>query len=157
MKSTAIEQMKAGEVEAVSRLVVSAIRKGFSGFYSSEVVDAVAQGNSVDAIRKHGPKQTNYVMHAGDRIVGMIGLKRNEIGHLFVHPREAGRGLGRMLAEFARKKIRDVGYAEMVVHASLNAIGFYNRCGFTEQARGSFAVGDDLFLDYVRMTSKAGE
>ena len=152
MSAITIEPIKVSEVEEISRLVVSSIRAGLSAFSPAEVIGALVEGNSPEAIRRHAPKQTDYVMHSDDRFLGMIGLKRNEIGHLFVTPAESGKGLGRRLVNFAHKTFRDAGQTEMVVLASLNAIGFYGRCGFTEQSRGSFAVGDGLELNYVRMT-----
>ena len=157
MNTSTIEPMAGNDVEEVSDLVVSSIRKGFAGSYAPDVIDAVARGNSIDAVRKHTPVQTDYVMRSGDLILGMIGLKRNEIGHLFVSPAQSARGVGRRLVDFARKTCRDVGHTEMIVLASLNSDGFYRRCGFTETARGSFVVGDDLQFDYVRMICKIGE
>jgi len=148
--------MKAAEVAAVSRLVIASIRQGFAGSYSPATIEAVTLGNSVEAISRHAPRQTDYVLRSESRIVGMIGLKRNEIGHLFVHPAESARGHGRMLVDFARKTFLDMGHAEMVVLASLNSVGFYARCGFAERARGSFDVGDGLPLEYVRMTCEIG-
>lgn len=153
MNTILIEPMTVGEVEEVSRLVVASIRKGFAGSYSPGVIEAVVRGNSVDAVRGHAPKQVDYVLRSEGQLLGMIGLKRNEIGHLFVHPAASGRGLGRALVDFACRTFQGSGYAEMVVLASLNAIGFYTRCGFMELGRGNFPVGEGLLLDYVKMNA----
>ena len=147
-----IQPMRSEEAEEISRLIVASVREGLSTRYSPEVVEGLARGNGVEAVRNHGPKQTDYGLHSGDRIVAMIGLKRNEVGHLYVHPAHYRKGLGRTLVEFATKKFREAGYKDMMVMASLNAVDFYKRCGFTEQSHGSFKVGAGLDLEYVRMT-----
>jgi GNAT superfamily N-acetyltransferase len=154
MKTITIEAIKVEEVEAVSRLVIDSVRKGLAGFYRPSVIEALASGNSPAAIAGHAPKQINYCLYrqGKEKLLGMVGLKRNEIGHLFVDPTEYGNGLGRQLINFARQKFKDAGYSQMLVLSSLNAIDFYSHFGFTEQDRGSFSVGDDLKLDYVRMT-----
>jgi len=157
MNSITIEPMRAGDAEEVSRLIASSVRNGFSGFYTPQVIEAVVRGNSTEAVCTHAPGQTDYVACSSGRILGMIGLKHNEIGHLFIRPEESTKGLGRLLVDFARKEFKKAGYAEMFVLASLNSVGFYKHCGFAEETRGSFSVGDGLHLDYVRMTCTTGE
>jgi putative acetyltransferase len=151
-----IRPMLPGEAGEVSRIIVAAIRAGLPGHYAPEVVEALAAGNSPEAVAGHAPKQTDFVLVRGGRAVAMIGLKRNEIGHLFVDPACAGRGIGAALVAFAAAEFRRAGHADMVVLASLNARGFYSRCGFVEESRGSFPVGQGLSLDYVRMRSPLG-
>ncbi|MFC1672262.1 GNAT family N-acetyltransferase [Planctomycetota bacterium] len=151
-KAITIREMRPEEAAQVSELVASSVREGLPGSYPADVVEALARANSTESVSKHAPKQTDYVLRSGVPILAMIGLKRNEIGHLFVHPKERGKGLGRMLVEFARTTFQDAGYETMFVLASLNAVGFYGKCGFTEEGRGSFPIGDGLHLDFVRMT-----
>jgi predicted N-acetyltransferase YhbS len=81
----------------------------------------------------------------------MIGLKRNEIGHLYVDPSCGGRGIGGALAAFAVEAFLRAGYDHAIMLGSLNAASFYARCGFVEESRGSFLIGGGLNLDYVRM------
>lgn len=148
--------MRPGEAGEVSRVIVAAIRSGFAPGYSPEVVEAAARGNSPEAVLAHAPKQVDYVLAGDAGVIAMIGLKRNEIGHLFVDPAHAGRGTGRRLVDFARAKFRAAGYRDMFTLASLNAVGFYERCGFRAEGRGSFSVGKGLELEYVRMRAALG-
>ena len=52
---------------------------------------------------------------------------------------------------FAASTFRAAGFADMIVHASLNAVGFYERCGFVREGEGSFKVGEGHDLDYIRL------
>ena len=146
-----IHPMCESQAEAASALVRAAIRAGFAGHYSAEVVEATAAANTAEFLRGLAPQQTNYVLVEDGAVVGMIGLKKNEVGHLFVHPDHHGRGHGRRLVAFAAEAFRAAGHADMVVFSSLNAEGFYAKCGFVREGEGSFDVGPDLLLAYVRM------
>ena len=147
----AIRPMLPSEAGEVSRVIAAAIRAGLSGHYAPEVIEALVAGNSPEAVAAHAPKQTDFVYVRGGRIAAMIGLKRNEIGHLFVEPSCAGCGIGSELVSFAAGEFRRAGYDHMMVLSSLNAAGFYAQCGFVDESRGSFPVGRGLNLDYVRM------
>jgi len=148
----AIETMRVDEAEEVSRLLVASIRHGLNGYYAPQVIEALALANDTVAVLKHAPKQTDYVARLDGRMIGMIGLKRNEIGHLYVLPEEQGRGAGRALVDFARRTFLAAGHREMFVLAALNAVGFYGRCGFVEHSRGSFNLANGLPLEFVKMT-----
>ncbi len=151
-----IRPMRPQDVDRVSELIVAAIRAGLPGSYPADVLAGLIDGNSPTAVSAHAPKQVDYVCEQAGRIVAMIGLKRNEIGHLFVDPQVARRGIGRRLVAFAAEQLRAAGRPDMIVLSSLNAVGFYANCGFVEQARGSFEVGDGLPLEYVRMRAELG-
>ncbi len=146
-----IRPMLPSEAEAVSELIVTAVRKDLPGWYDPEVVEGLAAGNSPDAVRSHGPKQTDYVYLVDGRIVGMVGVKRNEIGHLYVAVECARRGIGRKLVAFAADLFGQAGWEDMFVYASLYAVGFYERCGFAAEGRGSFPVGGGAELEYVQL------
>jgi predicted N-acetyltransferase YhbS len=146
-----IRPMESADVDRVSEVIVAAVRADLPARYPPDVVAGLAAGNDPRAVAGHAPKQADYVCLHDGRIVAMIGLKRNEIGHLFVEPAAAGRGVGRRLVRFAVEQFRQAGYADMIVLSSLNAVGFYARCGFVEEGRGSFPVGENLPLEFVRM------
>jgi len=146
-----IRPMRDEEAEQASTVIRAAVRTHLPAAYSPEVVDALATVNSGEFLLSLAPKQTNYVLADGGVVLAMMGLKNNEIGHLFVHPDHAGRGLGRRLIEFAAATFRAAGFADMFVHASRNAVGFYQRCGFTIDGEGSFDVAPGLPLQYVHL------
>jgi len=135
----------------VSEIIASAVRAHFPGHYTDEVAAALISRNRPEDILGHAPKQLDYVCEHDSRIVAMIGIKKNEIGHLFVDPAAEGLGIGRHLVEFAVADIRSRGYADLFVLSSLNAVGFYERCGFAREKGGSFDVLPGLPLPYVRM------
>jgi GNAT superfamily N-acetyltransferase len=146
-----IRAMMPGEAGEVSRIVATAVRADLPAAYAPDVVEALAASNGPEAIARHPPKQTDYVYERSGRLAAMLGLKKNEIGHLFVHPDFARQGIGRRLVAFAADTFRRAGFPDMIVLASLNAAAFYARCGFVEESRGSFDVAPGLPLPYVKM------
>ena len=146
-----VRVMDPSEAGVVSELIAASIRAKLPQVYPPEVVEVLAQANHPRGVVNHLAKQTDYVALVDGQIVGMAGLKRNEIGHLYVAPQHVGRGVGTALVRFAAEMFRRAGYDHMIVLASLNAAGFYERCGFVEESRGRFNVGDGLPLEYVRM------
>lgn len=79
------------------------------------------------------PMADTTVYESDGRVVGFVALVGNEVGAIFVHPNEHGRGIGRALMDRARS-MRP--YLELDVFED-NAIGraFYDAFGFTEIAR----------------------
>ena len=53
-----------------------------------------------------------------------------EIKGLYVSPESAGKGIGKMLMRELEKRARDRGCKLLVLASSLNAVGFYESCGF---------------------------
>ena len=154
--SIPIRPMRAEDAAEASRVIAAAIRSGLAGCYPPATVEALVAANSPKALLAHAPKQTDYVLLLGGRVAAMIGLKKNEIGHLFVDPAHAGRGLGAELVAFAANLFRKAGYGDMVVLSSLNSVGFYARQLFAEDGRGSFAAGPGAEVAYVRMRRRLG-
>jgi predicted N-acetyltransferase YhbS len=142
------------EADQVSQVIVASIRAALPSHYSQAAVDGLVAGNSPAEVLTHGPKQTDYVYELDGRIVAMLGIKRNEVGHLFVDPAFAGKGIGRTLVDFAAGQFRKAGYTDMIVMASLNAADFYARCGFVAESSGSFPVGDNVPLAFIKMRAK---
>ena len=143
--------MDESEVDAVSEMIIASIRADLPACYAPEVVEGLVAGNAPEVVRSHGPKQKDYVYIEDGQIVGMVGVKRNEIGHLYVLPEWSRRGIGRILVEFAAELFRQGGYEDMMVMGSPYAAEFYEHCGFVREGEGSFKVGEGHDLDYIRL------
>jgi len=160
MTEVRIRRMNQDEADPVGRVIIAAIRAALPSRYPADVVAGLVAGNGPEAVAGHAPKQVDYVYEQDGcpgcpgRIVAMVGLKRNEIGHLFVDPTLSAKGIGRSLVNFAAEQFRQAGYSDMIVLSSLNAVGFYQRCGFVAEGLGRFSVGEGLPLVFVKMRAK---
>ena len=69
-----------------------------------------------------------YSLKANDWILGFLGLSDDSIQMLFIHPDARGRGIGKLLLQFAleEKDIKKVDVNEQ----NEQALGFYKHMGF---------------------------
>ena len=64
-------------------------------------------------------------------LVGYISVRRkSHIHHLFVATTEQHKGIGRMLLNVVEERAKASNISQLTVRASLNAIAFYQKCGF---------------------------
>ncbi len=80
---------------------------------------------------------------------GVIDLAGNEIDALFVDPDCGGRGIGLALMQ-AMEALADPA-RPLVLSASLNAVPFYQRCGFEALREESYPHPSGVALASVRM------
>ncbi|MDB2272708.1 GNAT family N-acetyltransferase [Halorubrum ezzemoulense] len=64
---------------------------------------------------------------------GSIHLDENVLAATFVDPDYTGQGIGRTIVEELETIARQEGVEELIVPASLNAVGFYETLGFEKQ------------------------
>lgn len=63
-----------------------------------------------------------------DRILGFLGISQDKVEMLFVHPNNMGKGIGRMLLNFA---VMENGVTKVDVNEqNPKAVGFYKAMGF---------------------------
>jgi len=80
---------------------------------------------------------------------GIFDAAGNEIDALFVDPDCGGRGIGQMLMQ-ALQALADPA-RPLVLSASLNAVPFYQRCGFRPLREESYPHPSGIALASVRM------
>ncbi len=139
------------EYPAASAIVERSIRAFCLGHYPPEVVEVWIDHNGPNHIAQRSTKQEDYLARVNGDAAAYLGIKRNEIGHLFVHPAWAGRGIGTALVAFSEAAFRERGHTGSFVFASLNAWGFYEKLGYVRTAEGAFEIAPAIRLGYVRM------
>lgn len=65
-----------------------------------------------------------------DKILGCVGLNKNELRGLFVEPEYQGAGIGKKLLEFAESYAKKKGAKKISLDASPNAVRFYEKNGY---------------------------
>jgi N-acetylglutamate synthase-like GNAT family acetyltransferase len=83
------------------------------------------------------------VYESGERILGVAGLDMNEIRLLCVSPETRRHGIGRALLEHFKTMVPDILFPDIFVYSSIQAVGFYQACGFIERGPFSFDVGGE--------------
>ena len=118
------------EAEAVSQLIVPALRESNARDYPSEVIERLAQIFSPAAVLDTMGKRKVFVAISGQRIVGTASLDGRVVHAVFVAPDVQRRGVGRRLMVEVERTARNAGMATLVVQSSVTAVPFYVRLGF---------------------------
>lgn len=130
---------------------VASIRELCSRDYPPEVIDVWAGDRSPERI----PLATRRYVVAEDAegIAGFGAADPDEVGAVFVHPRRAGRGVGVRILSALERMLRESGTVEAFLHASRNAVRFYERHGWVRGA-DAVHVRNGCEIACVRMTKR---
>ncbi len=102
-------------------------------------------------------KEANY-LHIGcveqldDKLVGGLILapldnEKIRLMQVAVDTVYRGEGIGRELVKYAEKRAKEAGYSQIIMHAMLSVVGFYEKLGY--HAEGD--VFDEQGLTFLKM------
>ena len=77
----------------------------------------------------------------GGAIVGFVDAEPGEVTRLFILPEAVGVGLGQRLLEIGIAQASLGHTGPIRLEATINAEGFYRKCGFRSIGRGYFSHG----------------
>ncbi|SEM42748.1 putative acetyltransferase [Stigmatella aurantiaca] len=99
-----------------------------------------------------------YVAHRGGHLVGYGCFSGEDglIGALYVEGDQMGQGVGTALLAALEAAALAQRMRTLYVHASLNAVPFYRRRGFTALASNAYELPSGLQLAMVRMVKDLG-
>jgi hypothetical protein len=89
------------------------------------------------------PNEISY-LHIGcldsltDKLIGGLILaplndKQIRLMQVAVDPARQGEGIGRRLVEYAENRAREVGYSQIIMHAMLSVVHFYEKAGYKQE------------------------
>jgi putative acetyltransferase len=93
------------------------------------------------------------VAETGGRIDGFCQLDplTGTVQALVVHPERIGNGLGTRMLRMLEAAAREHGHREAILDSTLNAVGFYERLGYTRGAEGWTELADGTRIECVKM------
>lgn len=102
-------------------------------------------------------KEANY-LHIGcieqldDKLVGCLILapldnEKIRLMQVAVDTVYRGEGVGRELVKYAEKRAKEAGYSQIVMHAMLSVVGFYEKLGY--HAEGD--IFDEQGITFLKM------
>lgn len=82
----------------------------------------------------------------------ILDLKGAELNAIYLHPDAAGSGVGRRLFEYAEGLAQGNLISELRLKSTLNAVGFYEACGFHRVRESIHTNPAGVELPCVEMT-----
>jgi GNAT superfamily N-acetyltransferase len=97
--------------------------------------------------------QFEFFVAEGDGILGffILDLGGGELNALYLRPDAVGRGVGRRLFEHAEHLARVGNVLELKLKSTLNAVGFYEVCGFTRVRESVHVIPARVELPCIEM------
>lgn len=103
------------------------------------------------------PEEANY-LHIGcveqldDKLVGGLILapidnEKIRLMQVAVDTIYQGEGVGKELIKYAEKRAKEAGYSQIVMHAMLSVVGFYEKMGYTVEGN----VFDEQGITFLRV------
>ena len=130
-----IREAAAVDAQAIGTVFDAAVRKGWTylGDLARQPMFPAQEWDRV--IVDHASPNRLLVAQNGSRIVGFTAVHppENEMFLLFVHPDQAGRGVGRVLLEAAHTALRAAGCREAFLYTheqNARAIAVYEAAGY---------------------------
>ena len=127
-----IRRARVSDAERVWKVHTASIRRFCSKAYTPEQIEewtgALAPDRYLDGIRT-----LEFIVAEMDgQVEGfcILNLETGELHAIYLSPVAAGKGLGRELMGWAEETAREHGWTELFLKATLNAVSFYEKCGF---------------------------
>lgn len=128
------------DAEAMLRIHTDAFHHYGADSYSDEELRYLAPTDAEPAaVREHVFGEDRYAAVAVDdsEVIGFGGVRLDDGSLLgvFVDPEHGGTGVGTEIVENVESHARRAGRETLTVVAALNAVGFYEACGFERVGR----------------------
>jgi GNAT superfamily N-acetyltransferase len=120
------------DIATVNRLNNASIRELCSSFYTSEQIRgwtaALKPGGYLQAM-----ELCDFLVAVDGPVVGMciFNAEKAEITALYVSPPHVGKGVGTALVREVEAMAREGGLRELHHRSTLNAVGFYEKMGYS--------------------------
>lgn len=125
-----VRRAEIADAEAISRVVLLALRETNAADCPPEVIEAVAASFSPEEVRSRFASRAVFVATLDGRVVGTASLDGETLRTVFVDPERQAQGMGRALVRAVGDLARARGIATLAVPSSITAEGFYRKLGF---------------------------
>lgn len=132
-----IRKAKTDDAKVIAELHKKVVREVNAKFYSSEAIREWLGNISEENVRYQFQNSDWIVAKESGRLVGFgqYSVVDGEIYQINVDPDFLKQGIGRRLYDMMEDKFKNVGKEKISLNATLNAVGFYERLGFTRKGK----------------------
>ncbi|CAI8742294.1 GNAT family N-acetyltransferase [Pseudomonas soli] len=125
-----IRRAQREDAEAISRIVITALRESNSQDYPAEVIAQVEQSFSPAAVSAMLDSRMVFVAVNQNELLGTASLDGEVVRTVFVAPTHHRTGVGKRLMEAVHTAAIRAGVTALRVPSSVTAQGFYARLGY---------------------------
>lgn len=146
-----VRRLRKRDVFKVSSIVRRNQRKVLIRYYPKKLIEAFCRVNYPKSFLERSKNRRYFVAEdkKTKRILGIIGIEKNEVKTFNVDPKYHGKGIGRLLNGRFRKEALKRGYKKVFARSSLYAVNVYKKLGFKTKGRKYRAIEGIRFYDVV--------
>jgi GNAT superfamily N-acetyltransferase len=126
-----IRRFTNADAVAVAGIIERCLREVNSRDYPSEIIERMCGHFTEERLKELATQRQMFVAEV-DGIAGTVSRDGNKVYTMFVHPRAAGRGTGRLLIRHVEALAVIDGYDHMETGASITAHDYYRRLGYID-------------------------
>lgn len=126
----AIRQAREADADAISDVIVQALRLSNAADYPPQVIERVAANFDAAGVRALMASREMFVALDGARVVATASLAGDVVRSVFVLPELQGRGVGKALMRYVEGVAQAAAVQCLRVPASLTAVPFYSALGY---------------------------
>ncbi|OLU32729.1 GNAT family N-acetyltransferase [Pseudomonas sp. PA27(2017)] len=126
----AIRQAREADADAISDVIVQALRLSNAADYPPQVIERVAANFDAAGVRRLMASREIFVALDGARVVATASLAGDVVRSVFVLPELQGRGVGKALMRYVEGVAQAAAVQCLRVPASLTAVPFYSALGY---------------------------
>lgn len=151
-KISKAEESDAVAVAECHRATILAVDRKF---YDERQIEAWAEGTVPSRYTEALRNGEIFVIRCGDRVAAFGWMKTAppEVRAIYVNPSQQGRGFGSKMLNFLELQLRNIGAAEIILGASLNAQSFYEKHRYVAGDRCALKR-PGASIPYISMTKK---
>jgi len=141
------------DIASFKTVVINSVLELCKDFYTStELQSLLAQYPGKELYEKWLQERVLVVAEDGDQLVGFAQYfpPNSSIEAVHVLPSHIKKGVGKMLMAELEEIAKKQGAKIIILDSSLNAVGFYDRCGYTKKQNAVFKCNDGVDLRVVR-------
>lgn len=150
---TQIRNATEGDIGPFKEIIESSISEFCKDYYTSTQIDSLLGQYPGPALYQKW--LTERVLIVAEDETGIVGFAQfhpssSSIEAVHVSPNRARGGIGRQLLNAIEAIAKNQGILKITLDASLNAAGFYSRCGYTRKEISSYRCKNGIELKTIR-------
>ncbi len=152
-KVLAIRRAKKSDKESIWRVHTSAIREVCRQQYTEEKGEGWSSFQKPNSYKEVIETRELFVAEEDGAIVGFgqLDLEKREVEAVYVSPENLGCGIGYHLLQTLEQKATAHGLSKLQLSSTLNAVGFYERAGFSRLGDSKHLLANGMELPCVLM------
>jgi ribosomal protein S18 acetylase RimI-like enzyme len=147
-----IRRAVAGDIDDFKNVVVESVLESCKGHYTSaQLASLLAQYPGREVYEKWLDERLLLVAEDEGKIVGFAQYFPPDSSLEAVHvlPSYGKQGIGKTLVTRVEEIASTQGARKIILGASANAVGFYEKCGYARKEKSTFKCNDGNELDVV--------